>query len=242
MSGWELAAVCAAVFLAAATQQLSGFGYALMAVPLLSLVVGPKDAVALAAVSGLAGTALMVVRLRHRTDRPVVGRLLLGALVGMPLGIVVLRRAPADPLQVAVSVVVLAAVALLASGYRLRRESARTEVGAGFVSGMLNTSIGIGGPPVVLVLQAAEHEQHAFRATTVSYFLVANVLALPLFFFSGAVDDSTWGYALFAVPAALVGTLAFERLAFRVRTEHFKPLVLGLLVLSAVASMVSVLA
>ena len=52
---------------------------------------------------------------------------------------------------------------------------------------------------------------------------------------------STWGYALFAVPAALVGTLAFERIAFRVRTEHFRPLVLGLLVLSAVASLASVL-
>ena len=136
----------------------------------------------------------------------------------------------------------LGAVALLASGFRLRRESARTEVGAGFVSGMINTSIGIGGPPVVIVLQAAEHEQHTFRATTVSYFLVSNLIALPLFFASGVVDDSTWVAGLVAVPAALLGTLAFERVAFRVRTEHFKPLVLGLLVLSAAASLASVIA
>lgn len=242
MSGWELVGVCAVVVLASATQQLSGFGYALMAVPLLSVLLGPKDAVALSSLSGLAGTALMAVRLRHRTDRPVVARLLLGAVVGMPLGIVVLRKVPAAPLQVAVSVVVLGAVALLASGFRLRHESARTEVGAGFVSGMINTSIGIGGPPVVIVLQAAEHEQHTFRATTVSYFLVSNLIALPLFFASGVVDDSTWVAGLVAVPAALLGTLAFERVAFRVRTEHFKPLVLGLLVLSAAASLASVVA
>lgn len=240
MSGWELVAVCGAVFLAAATQQLAGFGYALLAVPLLSVLIGPKDAVALASLSGLAGTALMVVRLRHRTDRPVVGRLLLGAFVGMPLGIVLLRRLPAPPLQVAVSVVVLVAVALLASGARLRRESARTELGAGFVSGMLNTSIGIGGPPVVLVLQAAEHEQHAFRATTVSYFLVANLVALPLFFASGVVDHSTWVAGLVAIPAALAGTLAFERVAYRVRTEHFRRLVLSLLVVAAVVSLAEV--
>ena len=113
MSGWELAAVCGAVFLAAATQQLSGFGYALMAVPLLTLVLGPKDAVALSSLSGLAGTGLMAWRLRRRVDRPVVGRLLLGAVVGMPIGIVVLRRAAPEPLQIAVSVVVLLAVALL---------------------------------------------------------------------------------------------------------------------------------
>lgn len=241
VSGWEVAAVCGAVFLAAATQQLSGFGYALMAVPLLSLVIGPKDAVALSSLSGLAGTALMAVRLRRRVDRPVVGRLLIGAVVGMPLGIIALRRVPADPLQVAVSVVVLAAVALLASGFRLRSERPSTEVGAGFVSGMINTSIGVGGPPVVLVLQAAEHEQHAFRATTVTYFLCSNVVALPLFFASGVVSSSTWVAGLFAIPAALLGTLAFERVAFRIQSEHFRPLVLGLLVLSAVASMASVL-
>lgn len=241
MSGWELAAVCGAVFLAAATQQLSGFGYALLAVPLLSLVIGPKDAVALSALSGLAGTALMVFRLRARIDRPVVRRLMLGAVVGMPLGIVVLRRISPSVLQVALSLVVLASVALLASGYRLRRESPRTEVGAGFIGGMVNTSIGVGGPPVVIVLQAAEHEQHAFRATTVTFFLCSNLLALPLFFASGVVDESTWVAGLFAVPAALVSTIAFERVAFRVRTEHFKTLVLGLLVLSAVASLASVL-
>lgn len=240
MSGWELAAVCGAVFLAAGTQQLSGFGFALMAVPLLSLVIGTKDAVALSSLSGLAGTTLMAVRLRHRTDRPVVGRLILGAIVGMPLGIVLLRRVPAAPLQVAVSVVVLAAVAVLASGFRLKRESPRTEVGAGFVSGMINTSIGVGGPPVVIVLQAAEHEQHAFRATTVSYFLLANLIALPLFFASGVVDDSTWAAGLFAVPAALLGTLAFERVAYRVRTEQFRVLVLCLLVGAAVVSLAEV--
>ncbi|MCB9372294.1 MAG: sulfite exporter TauE/SafE family protein [Microthrixaceae bacterium] len=241
MSGWEVIAVCAAVFVAAGTQQLAGFGYALMAVPLLSLVVGTKDAVALSSLSGLAGTGLMAIRLRHRTDRPVVKRLLLGAVVGMPLGIVVLRRAPAAPLQVAVSVVVLLAVALLASGFRLRRESPRTELGAGFLSGMINTSIGIGGPPVVLVLQAAEHEQHAFRATTVSYFVVSNLVALPLFLASGVVSSSTWAVGVFAVPAALVGTLVFERVAFRVRTEHFRVLVLALLVLAAVVSLARVL-
>lgn len=233
--------MCAAVFVAAGTQQLAGFGYALMAVPLLSLVVGTKDAVALSSLSGLAGTGLMAIRLRHRTDRPVVKRLLLGAVVGMPLGIVVLRRAPAPPLQVAVSVVVLLAVALLASGFRLRRESPRTELGAGFLSGMINTSIGIGGPPVVLVLQAAEHEQHAFRATTVSYFVVSNLVALPLFLASGVVSSSTWAVGVFAVPAALVGTLVFERVAFRVRTEHFRVLVLALLVLAAVVSLARVL-
>ena len=240
VSGLELVGVCAAVFLAAATQQLSGFGYSLMAVPLLSLLIGPKDAVALSSLSGMAGTALMAFRLRRRADRPVVRRLLIGALLGMPIGIVALRRVAPDPLQIAVSVVVLAAVVLLATGYRLRSESPRVEVVTGFASGMINTSIGVGGPPVVLVLQAAEHEQHAFRATTVTYFFLCNLVALPLFFASGVVSSSTWAAGVVAIPAALLGTLAFERVAFRIQAEHFRPLVLGLLVVSALASLASV--
>src|SRR4051812_40932452 len=109
--------------LAAATQQLSGFGFALMAVPALSVVIGPKDAIALAAVANAGGALLMAYRLRALADRQILRRLLIGACVGMPIGIVALRQLPDAPLQVLMAVVVFAAVGLLATGWRLSRES-----------------------------------------------------------------------------------------------------------------------
>jgi len=236
---WVLVGVAGAVLVAAAAQQLAGFGFALMAMPVLSVLVGPKDAVAISAVASLAGGAVMAYRLRPLIDRPVLLRLVCGALPGLPIGVIGLRRLPEDPLRVAVGVVVLVMVGVLATGVRRRARGPKAEVLAGFASGILGTSIGISGPPVVVVLQAGGQEQHAFRATIVAFFVVSNVVTLPLVLLSGAVDTGRWPAAAAAVPAALVGTLAVERVASRVPPDRFRRLVLALLVVAALVTLAS---
>jgi uncharacterized protein len=225
------------VLLAAITQQVSGFGYALLAVPLLSILVGPKDAVAIATVSGATASTLMAVRLWGLVDQPTPRRMAGGAVVGMPIGIIGLRELPEDPLRIALAVVVLAMVAVLASGYRFRSRRPGTQVVAGFASGVLNTSIGTAGPPVVVTLQAGSMPQHTFRATTVAFFACCNIVAVPLIILSGVVTASTWRAALVAVPAVLLGNLIGGRLAPKVRPERFRGLVLGLLSLAAVGAL-----
>lgn len=236
---WVLVGVAGAVGLAAGAQQLVGFGFALMAMPLLSVLVGPQDAVALAAIASLAGGTSMAWRLRHLAARPVLRRLVAGAALGLPLGVLALGHVPDAPLRVAVALAVLAMVAILAVGWRMREERPRTELAAGFVSGVMGTAIGISGPPVVLVLQAARMEQHRFRATTVTFFVVCNLATLPLLLGTGVVGLERWPAAVVAVPAALVGNRACEGLAHRVRTEQFRPLVLALLVLAAGVALAS---
>jgi len=239
VSGAAVVAVCGAVLLATVTQQLSGFGFALLAVPLMSLAVGPKDAVVIAFVAGAASSGVMSVRLRERIQRPVLRRILLGAAVGLPIGVVGLRQLPEDPLRIALSVVILGMVVVLATGYRFRSERPRTEVGAGFVSGVLNGSLGTGGPPIVLVLQAGAVEQHDFRATTTAFFAVCDVVAIPLLVLSGVPTAATWWASLATVPSVLVGTVVGEQLATRVAPDRFRRLILGLLVLAALSSLVA---
>ncbi len=239
MTVWGLIGVAATMALAAGTQQVSGFGFALMAMPLLTVLVGPRDAVALEAVAGLAGGAAMAWSLRDRVAWAPLRRLLGGALLGLPLGALVLGHVPETPLRVAVAVAVVAMVVVLALGVRLADESPRTEVGAGFVSGAMGTSIGISGPPVVLVLQAAQMEQHRFRATTVTFFVLTNLAVLPLLLGSGIADIDRWPAAVVAVPAAVFGNWACAGLAHRVPPERFRSLVLVLLVLPAGVALVA---
>jgi len=233
--------VCGAVLLATITQQVSGFGFALLAVPLMSLMVGPKDAVAIAFAAGAVSSGTMTYRLRDRIQRPVLMRVLLGAAFGLPIGVVGLRQLPEDPLRIGLAVVILAMVVILGTGYRFRSERPRTEVGAGFVSGILNGSLGTGGPPIVVVLQAAAVEQHDFRATTTAFFAICDVVALPLIVASGVASGGTWWAALATTPAVLVGTVVGERLAVRVERDRFRHLILALLVLAALSSIVAAL-
>jgi uncharacterized membrane protein YfcA len=221
---------------------VSGFGYALLAVPLLSILIGPKDAVAIATVSGATASGLMAYGLWGLTDRPTLRRLITGAVVGMPIGILGLRELPEDPLRVALAVVVLLMVVVLASGYRFRSTRPGTEVAAGFASGLLNTSIGTAGPPVVVTLQAGEMPQHTFRATTVAFFACCNIVAVPLIVASGVVTASTWRTTLVAIPAVFAGTAIGSRLAPMIGPERFRSVVLGLLALAGLGALAAVFA
>lgn len=242
MTGWTVAGVCGAVLVATVVQQVSGFGFALLAVPLMSAMVGPRDAVAVAMAAGFFSSGIMAVGLRDRLDRPVLGRLLLGAAVGLPLGVVGLRELDEDVLRLALAVVVLAMVGVLALGVTLRGSSPRLEAGAGLVSGLLNGSLGTGGPPVIVVLHAAETEQHPFRATTSAFFAACDVVAIPLIVWSGAARPSAWLLALASVPAVLAGDEAGRRLAVRLDQAQFRRLALVLLTATALVSAAAALA
>lgn len=242
MTVWAVVGVGGAVLVATVVQQVSGFGFALLAVPLMSLVVGPRDAVAVAMAAGFFSSGIMAVGLRDRIHRPVLGRLLLGAAVGLPIGVVGLRELDEDVLRLALAVVVLSMVAVLARGFVLRSSNPRLEAGAGVVSGLLNGSLGTGGPPVIVVLHAAETEQHAFRATTSTFFAVCDVVAIPLIVWSGAARPSAWGLALASIPAVLVGDEVGRRLAVRIDQDQFRRLALVLLAASAVVTGAAALA
>ena len=109
------------------------------------------------------------------------------------------RVPAAPPLQVSVSVVVNSWPSPSSPpGFRLRRESPRTEVGAGFVSGMI-TSIGVGGPPVVIVTTGGRAQAARLPATTV---VLPGVQPDRASSPPGVVADSTWAAGLVAVPAA----------------------------------------
>jgi len=230
--------VAGAVLVATLVQQVSGFGFALLAVPLMAVFVGPKDAVAVAMATGLVSSGVMALGLRRLIEGPELRRLLLGAAVGLPIGVVLLREVPDDPLRAALGIVLLVMVVVTARGVRWGSTRPGVQVGAGVLSGVLNGSLGTGGPPVVVLLQAAETEQHRFRATTTAFFAVCDLAAIPLILASGAADPSAWGYSLTSMPAIALGTVVGARLARRVDPDQFRVVVLGLLVVTAAVSIV----
>ncbi len=114
-----LALAFVAVLVAAAGQAITGFGFVLMAVPLITLLTDPRTAVVSCTTLGLLITSLGWFEDRAAVDwRPIVG-IIAGAVVGIPLGLVVFASLPVDALGLAIGVVVLFFTALLAVRVRL---------------------------------------------------------------------------------------------------------------------------
>ncbi len=231
-----LLAVFVVVALAGAVQGMVGFGFALAAVPLLAVALGARDTVVLVALLTVPLNAGIVWRHHRDVVRPTARRQMLAALIGMPFGVVVLLAVSPQVLLAVISVAVLATVVALVRGVELHPHGPRVDYGSGFVSGVLATSIGVNGPPLVAVYHGRGFAPAAFRATASAVFFVTGVVAAVLLVGAGAMSADGWWALVPGLLALPVGWLVGDWLHHRTDPERFRNLVLVLLVVAALTA------
>ncbi len=234
--------VVAVVLAATTAQTIAGFGFALVAVPLFVVVLDVRDAVVVATVLGLLNNAIVARTAWRHVPWQAVGPMLAGAFAGMPLGLAVLLFAPEDAIRLAVGVSTLVMAAALASGLRFGDRSIASELGVGLISGALNTSTGMNGPPVVLYLQGRGHSPDEFRGALAVFFFACSVITLAAFFATRIVSGEALALSAAALPAVGAGSLLGHALLRRVEPVLFRRVVFGLLAASALSAVGSSLA
>ena len=167
-----------AVTTGAAAQAVTGFGFSLVTVPFLVLLIGPLHAVRLVNVLAVGINVLMLSREHRDLDLRNAVRLLLPAVAVTPVAAFAVHRTDPALLSIIVGAAVLACAFLLASGRRAERlRGRRGMIGAGAVSAAMNTASGVGGPAVAMYALNAEWSTEMTRPTLQLYFLGLNVLS-----------------------------------------------------------------
>jgi len=224
--------------LAATAQTVTGFGFALLAVPLYVTVLRVPDAVGAVALLSFVNVAMVARSTRGHVPWPTVRYLLAGSVCAMPFGLALLLGVSGEVLRIAVGAVSIAMAIALGAGFSLPAASRGGTFGVGVASGLLCTSIGINGPPIVLFLQALQHPPQVFRAALSTFFVLNGFVSLSIFVASGVLDLDALSLSLVALPALLLGNWLGHRLLPRFSPVTFRRLVLTLLVLSASTSLI----
>src|SRR5512143_3814609 len=102
----EIAAVVLLAGMASFSQALSGFGFSLLIVPPLAIVVGPKEAVVLVNLMGMLSSSLTITGMHESIDWRVGAWVFGRSAVGMPFGLLVLVAVTPSVLQVIIAVTV----------------------------------------------------------------------------------------------------------------------------------------
>jgi uncharacterized membrane protein YfcA len=190
------------VALGAAVQGSVGFGAALIAAPVLALI-DPRLVPAPVIVTGLVLNLLMVRRERaHARWRDVswpIGGLVPGSVAGAALLAV---AATTRQLGVLTGLMILVAVALSAWGLHPRPTPA-TLLGAGTLAGFMQSTVGAGGPPIVLVLQ--DEQGPVLRSTLSRFFVVSCAVSLVILTLFGQIDDEDLAWSLALIPGTVAG-------------------------------------
>ena len=219
------AAVLVAVFFLASTLRAAvGFGDALVAMPLLTMAIGLQLAAPVVAIVALVTSAAILLRTWRHVSLAEAWPLIAGGAVGLPIGLVLLSRAPESAMKIVLGVLIAAfgAARPLLPALELRRGGLAPAGVAGFVGGILGGAYNMNGPPVVVYGALRRWPVDRFRATLQSYFLPSSAMIAAGHALAGLWSRDVLVYSAIAMPAMLAGIAFGRRLSRRLRPDRFE--------------------
>jgi len=223
------------LFLGGVVQGLSGFGLSLTTVPLMVGFVPPVVLTPVQVLVSLVNNVAVSYEARHQIDWRQVWPLVAGGILGIPIGIYLLKSLDAAWIKAGIGVVVLSIALFMLSGWTPRLPKQLTVMlPTGLLSGILGGSTSLNGPPVIIFLASQRQVKDAFRASIAAYFVAVNLVGTAMFLASGMLTGRVMLLAGVWTLFVIAGTITGIRLAKRVNEQLFRRVVLVLLALAGV--------
>ncbi|MCX8996379.1 sulfite exporter TauE/SafE family protein [Rhizobiaceae bacterium BDR2-2] len=235
LSSGAIALLVGVSFLAGLARGFSGFGGALIFMPLASALVGPRIATVALLLADAVMTAGMLPNGWRNANRRETFVMLAGALVGVPAGAAALAHLPPLSVRWGICILVFAMLVLLVSGWRYRgRPKTPLTVLVGAVAGFFGGAAQLSGPPVVAYWLGRALPASRMRASIVLYFGLGSVLSAASYYANGLFVKEAFAVALIACPSFGLGIAAGARLFGLASEATFRRICLGLIAAAAV--------
>jgi uncharacterized protein len=218
------------VFLAGIVRGYSGFGFSLLVITSLSLLMAPATFIPAIFMLEIAASLHLLPSIWKDIHWRSLAPLIIGCAIGTPLGVWLLANMPAPPMQVALALFVLTAVWFLWRGFALKTMPGTAASGAvGTASGLANGAFGIGGPPAILFYFASPAGNEAGRASLIAYFLMTDLIGLAFLSREALITRDTLYLAMIFLPALILGNCIGARSFKSAEPATFRKWVLILL-------------
>jgi hypothetical protein len=183
-------AACALIMAAASlVLGLAGFGIALVAMAFLPYFMPPATAIAVLTIYTIVFAIAIFVPVRHHLTPGGVAFLLVGTVLGTPLGVWTLVTVSASTLNRVIGATLVVVVLLEWAGvYPERLTGRRFSIGAGLLAGMMGGAVGMPGPPVVLYSTTQGWSPRTIKANLQVFFFVNQVVILTGYWWAGLFD------------------------------------------------------
>lgn len=218
------------VFVAAFVQGATGFGFAMIAAPIIALI-APQLLPVLLLVLMIPLNLFVVWRERHALDIRGAAWIMLGRVAGTTGGLLILLSISIKSLDllIGISTAIAALVSLLTPSFKPSRS---TLVSVGVVTGITETATGVAGPPLAMIYQHRPASE--LRSTVATCFLLGEIISLVVLAFSGKVNAEHLKIALFVLPALILGGSLSTLIHHKIEGQLVRFLVLGFALLSGV--------
>ncbi len=240
----EIAWLAGAGFAGAIVYGITGFGTALVTIPIATHMVSLPFALALYVLMDFS-TALRVGFENPRNAvRAEWTRMVPAILVGTATGVTLLVNLPrqAATMALGIFVIAFAVYSLARRGESHRKLPSGWAYPAGFAGGLTSTLFGAGGPPYAMYLSHRGLTKEQYRATMGLATLTSISMRAVAFFITGfLLEPKVWLYALAVIPSGLAGLWAAGHLFRRISREALMRVVAVMLLASGISLVVRAL-
>jgi len=231
-------AICVVAFIAATARGFSGFGAALIFMPLASSFAGPRLVAALLLVIDFVSAAPLVPNAWKEADRKATAMIVAGALVGVPLGTFFLSRLDPVTTRWIISCLVAALLVLLLSGWRYRGpDHVLLSVAVGGVSGFGSGLAQTGGPPIVGYWLGRPIASNIARANILLFFGASDLFSMLSYAASGLITWDSLKLSLLVGPIYAIGVAFGAQLFGRASERLFRAICYALIAIAAIAGL-----
>jgi hypothetical protein len=236
VSGNVVVGICAIALLSGIARGFSGFGSALIFMPLASSIAPPRLVAALLLVIDFVAAAPLLPNAWRYADRKATAVMVAGALVGVPIGTYFLVRLDPVTTRWIISGFVAALLALLLSGWRYRgKDYTALSIGIGWLSGFCSGLAQTGGPPIVGYWLGRPIASEIARANILLFFGGSDFFSIVSYALTGLITADAVRFSCLVGPIYGIGVWLGSRLFGRASETLFRSICY---VLIAVAVMV----
>ncbi|CAN7644516.1 sulfite exporter TauE/SafE family protein [Bradyrhizobium sp. LjRoot220] len=199
-------AICAIAFVSGTARGFSGFGSALIFMPLASSMAAPQLVAALLLIIDFIAAAPLIPNAWKQADRRATAVMVFGALIGVPIGTYFLSRLEPVTTRWIISAFVFALLLLLLSGWRYRgKDHATISVGIGGVSGFCSGLAQTGGPPIVGYWLGRPIASVTARANILLFFGASDFFSVVSYGLTGLITMDALKFSLVVGPTYAIG-------------------------------------
>ncbi|AGW13591.1 sulfite exporter TauE/SafE family protein [Megalodesulfovibrio gigas] len=221
------------------TQGLAGVGVVLVALPLMALILDVKTVIVLVNLLALSINIVLGVHLfKHMRARHLIP-LLVGAVPGIPAGVLVLKAVSPEVLQILLGLVLLGYAGYALSGLLSQRETRMAwAYVAGFLGGCLGGAITASGPPIIIYTALQPWTKDRIKATMIGFFLITTIAITAMHAATGMITPAVLSGYCSALPGLALGLWGGMRCYGRISDTVYRRIITYLLLILGIILLV----
>ena len=219
------------VFIASIIRGFNGFGFSATCISGFSFIMPAIEIVPIILILEVMISIFMIPYIRNKIDWNFVIKILIGIIIGSPIGLFLLKYLPSELTHLLICIIIIFFSILLMNGYSNQKiNNNYAKISTGFIAGTINGFSLLGGMPVALFLLVTNIQPAVIRGSLAALFFLTDTYAFVLSFFAGIVDMTTIYRTIPLIFILPIGVFIGDKFFVKSKEETYRKVVFYFLI------------